>query len=87
MERDISQLLNKGYSVSEILATALHSVTENYLKKVATESLVGKNICFQGATAKNKSLVAAFEQRLNKPIYRFEILSPDGRTGNCTHAS
>ncbi|MBP1666349.1 MAG: CoA-substrate-specific enzyme activase, partial [Bacteroidetes bacterium] len=69
MERDISQLLNKGYSVSEILATALHSVTENYLKKVATESLVGKNICFQGATAKNKSLVAAFERRLNKPIY------------------
>ena len=69
MERDISQLLNTGYSVNEILATALHSVTENYLKKVATEASIGQNICFQGATAKNKSLVAAFEQRLNKPIY------------------
>ncbi len=33
MERDISQLLNTGYSVNEILATALHSVTENYLEK------------------------------------------------------
>jgi len=69
MERDISHLLNIGYSVNEILATALHSVTENYLKKVATEASIGQNICFQGATAKNRSLVAVFEQRLNKPIY------------------
>jgi len=69
MERDIIQLLNKGFSVSEILATALHCVTENYLKKVASESLIGKNVCFQGATAKNRSLVAAFEQRIQKPIY------------------
>jgi predicted CoA-substrate-specific enzyme activase len=68
MERDISQLLNKGYTVNEILATALHSVTENYLQKVATEASIGNNICFQGATAKNRSLVAAFEQRLKKPI-------------------
>lgn len=69
MERDINQLLNKGYSVDEILATALQSVMENYLKKVATEASIGKNICFQGATAKNKSLVAAFEQKLQKPIF------------------
>jgi predicted CoA-substrate-specific enzyme activase len=69
MERDISHLLNNGYSVNEILATALHSVTENYIQKVATEASIGDNICFQGATARNKSLVAAFEQRLNKPIY------------------
>jgi|WetSurSiteA1Bulk_404760.scaffolds.fasta_scaffold01592_2 predicted CoA-substrate-specific enzyme activase len=69
MERDISQLFNKGYTVNEILATALHSVTENYLKKVGVEASIGQNICFQGATAKNKSLIAAFEQRLQKPIY------------------
>ena len=69
MERDIIQLLNNGYKVNEILATALHSVTANYLQKVATEALIGKHICFQGATAKNRSLVAAFEQRLEKPIY------------------
>ena len=69
MERDISQLFNNGYSVNEILATALHSVTENYLKKVGVEASMGQNICFQGATAKNRSLIAAFEQRLRKPIY------------------
>jgi predicted CoA-substrate-specific enzyme activase len=69
MERDISQLLTHGYHVNEILATSLHSVTANYLQKVATEALIGQNICFQGATAKNRLLVAAFEQRLNKPIF------------------
>ena len=69
MERDTNQLLKKGYSVNEILATILHSVTENYLKKVAVEGSIGDQICFQGATAKNRSLVAAFEQRLGKKIF------------------
>ncbi|MBC8315735.1 MAG: CoA activase [Bacteroidales bacterium] len=69
MERDINQLLNAGYSVSEILATAIHSVMENYLRKVAAGGSIGENICFQGATAKNKALVAAFEQKLQKKIF------------------
>jgi predicted CoA-substrate-specific enzyme activase len=81
MERDISQLLTNGYSVNEILATALHSVTENYLQKVATEASIGNNICFQGATAKNKSLIAAFEQRLKKPIYVSEYCHLTGALG------
>jgi predicted CoA-substrate-specific enzyme activase len=69
MERDTNQLLNKGYAVNEILVTILHSVMENYLKKVAVEGSIGDHICFQGATAKNKSLVAVFEQRLKKKIF------------------
>jgi predicted CoA-substrate-specific enzyme activase len=69
MERDANQLLNQGYSVNEILATILHSVMENYLKKVAVEGSIGNHICFQGATAKNRSLVAAFEQKLGKSIF------------------
>ncbi len=68
MERDINQYLNKGYSVEEVLAAVLHSIRENYLSKVAVESLIGKKIFFQGATAKNKALVAAFEQKLGRPI-------------------
>jgi len=68
MERDMNHYLNEGYSVDEVLASALHSVRENYLTKVATEASIGDTIFFQGATAKNKSLVAAFEQRLGKPI-------------------
>ncbi|SHH74166.1 acyl-CoA dehydratase activase [Desulfofustis glycolicus] len=68
MERDINHLLSEGYSVNEVLAAVLHSVRENYLLKVASEGAIGEVICFQGATAKNRSLVAAFEQRLGKPI-------------------
>lgn len=69
MERDVNQLLNQGYTVNELLSTVLFSVAENYLKKVATEGSIGDHICYQGATAKNRALVAAFEQRLGKPIY------------------
>ncbi|MBI5219819.1 MAG: CoA activase [Bacteroidia bacterium] len=81
MERDINRLLGQGYSVNEVLTAALHSVTENYLKKVASEARIGKNICFQGATAKNKSLVAAFEQRLKKKIFVSEYCHLTGALG------
>jgi len=68
MERDLNHYLSQGYSVDEVLASAIHSVRENYLLKVAAEGSIGKRIFFQGATAKNKALVAAFEQKLQKPI-------------------
>ncbi|MBN1132690.1 MAG: hypothetical protein JXA39_06435 [Bacteroidales bacterium] len=69
MERDINYLLANGYQVDEVLATILHSVRENYLKKVANEAQIGNHICFQGATAKNRALVSAFEQRLGQSIF------------------
>jgi predicted CoA-substrate-specific enzyme activase len=69
MERDINHYLNNKYSVEEILAAALYSVRENYLLKVASEALIGNAVCFQGATAKNRALVAAFERKLGKPIF------------------
>jgi len=69
MERDTNQLMNSGYSTDEILATTLHSVMENYLKKVGIQGSIGNHVCFQGATAKNRSLVAAFEQRIGKKIF------------------
>ncbi len=81
MERDINQLLSLGYSVEEVLATVIHSVRENYLKKVASESHIGNHICFQGATAKNRALVAAFEQRLEKPIYVSALCHLTGALG------
>jgi predicted CoA-substrate-specific enzyme activase len=68
MERDMNHHLSEGYAIDEVLASALHSVRENYLRKVATEKHIGNVVFFQGATAKNRALVAAFEQRLNKPL-------------------
>ncbi|MEN6488274.1 MAG: acyl-CoA dehydratase activase, partial [Smithella sp.] len=69
MERDINNYLTEGFTIEEVLASVLHSVCENYLTKVAVEANIGIRICFQGATARNKALVAAFEHRLKKPIF------------------
>jgi len=69
MERDLNHYLSEGYSGGEVLAAVLHSVRENYLNKVAVEPAIGETVVFQGATARNKALVAAFEQRIGKPIH------------------
>jgi predicted CoA-substrate-specific enzyme activase len=68
MERDINHFLSVGWKKEEIMASVLFSVRDNYLSKVAGRSMVGDHIYFQGATAKNKALVAAFENCLQKPI-------------------
>ncbi|MCE5274699.1 MAG: acyl-CoA dehydratase activase [Deltaproteobacteria bacterium] len=81
MERDMNYYLSEGYSADEMLASALHSVAENYLTKVAKESSIGDTICFQGATAKNRALVAAFEQRLGKPIHVSQYCHLTGALG------
>lgn len=81
MERDINQLLSNGYAVEDVLATMIHSVRENYLKKVASEAHIGDHICFQGATARNRALVAAFEQRLQKPVYVSPLCHLTGALG------
>jgi predicted CoA-substrate-specific enzyme activase len=69
MERDLNHYLADGYAVNEVLASVLRSVVENYLTKVAVPAAIGKAVAFQGATAKNRALVAAFEQRLGKPLF------------------
>jgi predicted CoA-substrate-specific enzyme activase len=69
MERDINYYFAEGYETNEILASVLHSVRDNYLTKVAAVGKIGSCILFQGATARNKALVAAFEQKLQKPIH------------------
>ncbi|HWR75345.1 MAG TPA: acyl-CoA dehydratase activase, partial [Bacteroidales bacterium] len=68
MERDLNHYLMAGYSTDEILAAVLHSTCENYFARVAPKVHIGNKIFFQGATAKNKALVAAMEQKLRKPV-------------------
>ncbi|MCK5197118.1 MAG: hypothetical protein KAR21_02140, partial [Spirochaetales bacterium] len=87
MERDINHYLNKNYQVNEILAAVLYSVRENYLQKVATEGNIGNRVFFQGATAKNKALVAAFEQKLKKPILVSKYCHLTGALGSAITAS
>ncbi len=82
MERDINNYLTEGYTVDEVLASVLHSVCENYLAKVAVEASIGQSVCFQGATARNRALVAAFEHRLNKPIFVSQFCHLTGALGS-----
>lgn len=81
MERDLNHHLRQGYSTPEVLAAVLHSVRENYLNKVAVESAIGDHVVFQGATARNEALVAAFEQRLEKPIHVSPLCHLTGALG------
>ncbi|MBI5511733.1 MAG: CoA activase [Deltaproteobacteria bacterium] len=81
MQRDLNHLIACGYSVPETLAAVLHSVRENYLRKVAVEGNIGQHICFQGATAKNRALVAAFAQKLGKPIRVSKLCHLTGALG------
>lgn len=81
MERDLNHYINENYETNEILASVLHSIRENYLSKVAIEKNIGEKIFFQGATAKNRALVAAFEQRLKKPIMVSEYCHLTGAMG------
>ena len=43
--------------------------------------MIGNNICFQGATAKNKALVAAFENKLGKEIFVSKFCHLTGALG------
>jgi predicted CoA-substrate-specific enzyme activase len=65
MEQDVLKLLRQGYSREEALAGVMRSVVRNYLTKVVGRRPVSKGkVAFMGATARNRGLVAAFEQEL-----------------------
>ncbi|MBP7735604.1 MAG: CoA activase [Spirochaetes bacterium] len=85
MERDLNYYLSEGFSVNEVLASVLHSVRDNYLTKVAIEKNIGDRVFFQGATAKNRALVAAFEQRLGRPIMVSKYCHLTGAMGVALH--
>ncbi|MBD3286482.1 hypothetical protein GF359_07965 [candidate division WOR-3 bacterium] len=68
MEEDVERLLAKGFSKEEVMAAVLHSVVQNYLTKVVENRPVKPKIAFQGATARNVGLVAAFENYLDEEI-------------------
>lgn len=68
MEKDIEILTSQGMPREEIAAGVMTAVRDNYLNKVVGNVPLGEHLYFQGATARNQALVAAFEQRMDKPI-------------------
>ena len=73
MEQDMERLILLGHSPAEALAAVMYSVVENYLAKVVgSRSYSRERVFFCGATARNRGLVAAFEQLLGAKV----VVSP-----------
>jgi len=82
MERDVEKLLREGSSREETMAAVLYSVCFNYLTKVVgNRPVTGEKILFQGATAKNQGLVAAFEIIMDREIVTSHFCHVTGAIG------
>ncbi len=68
MESALFEHLQRGFPVPDLVGGLAYSVAYNYLNKVVENRKIGNNIFFQGGTACNKSVVAAFEKILEKEI-------------------
>ena len=69
MESDIVHHQQQGVPVKDIVGGLSYSIVHNYLNKVVEDRTVGKKIFYQGATAHNKGIVAAFEKVTGQPIH------------------
>ena len=68
MERDVTSLLLKGAEVGDLCAGLAYSVALNYLNRVVRGRKIGKCVFFQGGTAYNDAVAAAFSHILGKRI-------------------
>ncbi len=68
MGRDVSSLLLRGATVPDLCAGLAYSVALNYLNRVVRGRNIGENIFFQGGTAYNDAVAAAFSAVLKKRI-------------------
>ena len=68
MERDVTAWMQRGASVSDLAAGLAYSVAVNYLNRVVRGRKVGEVVYFQGGTAYNDAVAAAFSQILGKRI-------------------
>jgi predicted CoA-substrate-specific enzyme activase len=68
MERDLNSALQRGAKVQDLAAGLAYSVVLNYLNRVVRGRKIGKVIYFQGGTAYNDAVAAAFSSVLGKRI-------------------
>jgi len=68
MERDVTGWLHKGETVPNLVAGLSFSIALNYLNRVVRGRKIGKVIYFQGGTAYNDAVTAAFASVLGKKI-------------------
>ena len=68
MERDVTGWMHKGETVPHLVAGLAYSIALNYLNRVVRGRKIGKVIYFQGGTAYNDAVTAAFASLLGKKI-------------------
>lgn len=68
MESDLLNFQQQGASTQDLVAGLSYSIVTNYLNRVVGRRKIGNNVCFQGGTAFNKAVWAAFEQVTGRPI-------------------
>jgi predicted CoA-substrate-specific enzyme activase len=68
MESDIIHHQQQGASIEQLTAGLAYAIAQNYIYRVVDGREIGKNIFFQGGVAWNKSVVAAFQELLGRPV-------------------
>lgn len=68
MERDVTGWLHKGEPIPDLVAGLAYSIALNYLNRVVRGRHIGEAIYFQGGTAYNDAVAAAFAAILGKRI-------------------
>lgn len=68
MESELLKHQQAGVDTPDLAAGLAYSIVFNYLNRVVEDRRVGDNIFFQGGTAFNRAVVAAFEMVTGKPI-------------------
>ncbi|MEW5911005.1 MAG: acyl-CoA dehydratase activase [Thermodesulfobacteriota bacterium] len=68
MESDLVAHQAAGAEIDDLVAGLSYSIVYNYLNKVVEDRRIGNKIFYQGATAANRGIVAAFEAVLGRPI-------------------
>ena len=68
IESDLVHHQQRGAQKDDLIAGLSYSIVQNYLNRVVGDRRIGNRIFFQGGTAFNKGVVAAFEKVLGKEI-------------------
>ncbi len=68
MESQQNYCKQRGAAKEDLVAGLAYSVVKNYLTKVVEDRRIGDHILFQGGTAFNRAVKAAFESILGKKI-------------------
>ncbi|MEW6715340.1 MAG: acyl-CoA dehydratase activase [Nitrospirota bacterium] len=68
MESSMLSKQQRGLPKKDLVAGLAYSIVQNYINRVVDGRAIGNKIFFQGGTAFNKAIVAAFENYLEKEI-------------------